>query len=208
MNQSENTDISLDFLAESLNLGLGHVIDELSEISESRIELHVPEINLIPKTEALGFTKELRAESKAIFVKQQFAGDIEGEALLFFSEDESLKLLNGLLPDSDATLTNFADVEEEMLLDITNVAVTGVIYALSSILELSIATELPKCEYGRFDEIEGQSNLFDDAEEMILFITISFTLVSKDAKAVLLFFQHKNSFSKLHKSILQKLKLQ
>ena len=89
--------ISLDVLAESLNLGLGHVIDELSEISNSRIELHVPEVNMLPKKEALAFTEQLRQEGKAIFVQQRFSGEICGEALLFFSERESLNLLNGLL---------------------------------------------------------------------------------------------------------------
>ena len=48
--------LSLDILAESLNLGMGHVIEELAEISGSRIELHVPEVNMITKQQALAFT--------------------------------------------------------------------------------------------------------------------------------------------------------
>ena len=106
--------ISLDVLAESLNLGLGHVIDELSEISNSRIELHVPEVNMLPKKEALAFTEQLRQEGKAIFVQQRFSGEICGEALLFFSERESLNLLNGLLGEQEQTLIEFAVTEEEM----------------------------------------------------------------------------------------------
>lgn len=52
-NQAEA--LSLDVLAESLNLGLGHVIDELAEISNSQIQLHVPEVNMVTKTELLEF---------------------------------------------------------------------------------------------------------------------------------------------------------
>jgi chemotaxis protein CheY-P-specific phosphatase CheC len=181
--------ISLDVLAESLNLGLGHVIDELSEISNSRIELHVPEVNMLPKKEALAFTEQLRQEGKAIFVQQRFCGEICGEALLFFSERESLNLLNGLLGEQEQTLIEFAVTEEEMLLDLTNVAVSGVIYALSQLLGIQIHTELPRCEYGNFSDLNDSGRLLDEADDLILFLTISFTVVEKNSRAQLMFFQ-------------------
>ncbi|WP_369855252.1 hypothetical protein [Candidatus Thalassolituus haligoni] len=181
--------ISLDVLAESLNLGLGHVIDELSEISNSRIELHVPEVNMLPKKEALAFTEQLRQEGKAIFVQQRFSGEICGEALLFFSERESLNLLNGLLGEQEQTLIEFAVTEEEMLLDLTNVAVSGVIYALSQLLGIQIHTELPRCEYGNFSDLNDSGRLLDEADDLILFLTISFTVVEKNSRAQLMFFQ-------------------
>ncbi|MFK4751537.1 hypothetical protein [Oceanobacter antarcticus] len=178
--------ISLDVLAESLNLGLGHVIDELSEISNSRIELHVPEVNMLPKKEALAFTEQLRQEGKAIFVQQRFCGEICGEALLFFSERESLNLLNGLLGEQEQTRIEFAVTEEEMLLDLTNVAVSGVIYALAQLLGIQIHTELPRCEYGNFSD---SGRLLDETDNLILFLTISFTVVEKNSQAQLMFFQ-------------------
>ncbi|MAD46118.1 MAG: hypothetical protein CMI02_02325 [Oceanospirillaceae bacterium] len=199
--------LSLDILAESLNLGLGHVIEELAEISGSRIELHVPEVNMIPKQEALAFTEVMRDAGKAIFVQQEFNGDIEGEALLFFSEAESLNLLNGLLPDSDEQRVEFAATEEEMLLDLTNVAVSGVIYALSSLLGITITTELPGCEYGYFDDIREEADFLDDTDDMILFLTISFTVVKKNSTAKLMFFQPKHTLAKLYDYISQKMNL-
>ncbi|MEO0443234.1 MAG: hypothetical protein AAFZ92_05755, partial [Pseudomonadota bacterium] len=129
--------LSLDALAESLNLGLGHVIDELADISESKIQLHVPEVNMIPKSELLKKSDYQQHEGISIFVRQEFSGDIDGEALLYFSEPESLKLLNALLEENEANLITFAATEQEMLLDLTNVAVSGVIYALSQVLGLS-----------------------------------------------------------------------
>lgn len=190
--------ISLDFLGESLNLGLGHVIEELSEISGSRIELHVPEVNMIPKAEALAFADTMRQAGKAIFVEQKFRGDISGEALMFFSEQESLNLLNGLLGESEESLIEFASTEEEMLLDLTNVAVSGVIYALTNMLGLQIDTDLPLCEYGYFDDIRKDTTLFENADEMILFLTISFTVVSKNSQAKLMFFQPKDTLHTLY----------
>ena len=191
--------ISLDVLAESLNLGLGHVIDELAEISDSRIELHVPEVNLMPKTEALARASAIKhTGDKAIFVKQTFSGDLEGEAVLFFSEEESLKLLNGILSEDEDNLIEFADSEEEMLLDITNVAVTGVIYALSSLLGMSLQAELPQCELGSFQDLKYESDLFDEADDLILFLSIGFTVVKKDSKATLMFFQKKDALTKLY----------
>ncbi|MGH1484680.1 MAG: hypothetical protein ACRBCI_00590 [Cellvibrionaceae bacterium] len=201
--------LSLDVLAESLNLGLGHVIDELAEISNSKIQLHVPEVNMLPKTELM---KQAQAQDQdhegiSIFVRQEFTGDIDGEALLYFSEKESLKLLNALLEDTEANLIKFAATEQEMLLDLTNVAVSGVIYALSQVLGLSLITELPECEYGKFTSIETQSTMFRDAEDMILFLTISFTVVEKDSKAQLMFFQPKNNLEKLYDIISKRMGL-
>jgi chemotaxis protein CheY-P-specific phosphatase CheC len=189
--------ISLDVLAESLNLGLGHVVEELASISNSRIELHVPEVNMLPKSEALAFTERMRAAGKAIFVQQQFSGDISGEALLFFSEQESLNLLNGLLGDHEESLVEFAATEEEMLLDLTNIAVSGVIYALSNMLGLHINTELPCCEYGYFEDIRDSADLLSGVDDMILFLTISFTVVSKNSRAQLMFFQPRNTLNRL-----------
>lgn len=199
--------LSLDVLAESLNLGLGHVIDELAEISNSKIQLHVPEVNMVPKTELIQEVEDQEHKGISIFVRQEFSGDIDGEALLYFSENESLKLLNALLKDEDANLIKFAATEQEMLLDLTNVAVSGVIYALSQVLGLSLITQLPECEYGKFTSIETQSTMFRDAEDMVLFLTISFTVVEKDSKAQLMFFQPKSNLEKLYDIISERMGL-
>ena len=199
--------ISLDVLAESLNLGLGHVIDELAEISNSKIQLHVPEVNMVPKTELIKEVEDQDHQGISIFVRQEFAGDIDGEALLYFSETESLKLLNALLTDEDASLIKFAATEQEMLLDLTNVAVSGVIYALSQVLGLSLITQLPECEYGKFTSIETQSTMFRDADDMVLFLTISFTVIEKDCKAQLMFFQPKSNLEKLYDIISKRMGL-
>ena len=193
--------LSLDILAESLNLGLGHVIDELAEISGSRIELHVPEVNMIPKQDALAFTHVMRDAGKAIFVQQEFSGDIEGEAVLFFSEAESLNLLNGLIPEYEEQRVEFAATEEEMLLDLTNVAVSGVIYALSNLLQIRLNTELPHCEYGYFDDITQDTDFLSNSDDMILFLTIYFTVVKKNSTAQLMFFQPKHTLVKLYDHI-------
>lgn len=199
--------ISLDVLAESLNLGLGHVIDELSEISSSRIELHVPEVSMVPRADALVFTERMRDAGKAIFVQQRFSGDISGEALLFFSEQESLNLLNGLLGDPEDCLVEFAATEEEMLLDLTNVAVSGVIYALSSLLGLRINTELPHCEYGCFNDLRDSATLIGELDDMVLFLTISFTVVSKNSRAQLMFFQPRDTLTRLFDHIRTRLNI-
>jgi len=199
--------LSLDVLAESLNLGLGHVIDELAEISNSKIQLHVPEVNMVPKTDLMQEVQEQDHKGISIFVRQEFSGDIDGEALLYFSENESLKLLNALLEDDDSSLIKFAATEQEMLLDLTNVAVSGVIYALSQVLGLSLITQLPECEYGKFTSIETQSTMFKDAEDMVLFLTISFTVVEKDCKAQLMFFQPKSNLEKLYDIISKRMGL-
>lgn len=199
--------LSLDVLAESLNLGLGHVIEELAEISNSQIHLHVPEVNMLPKAELMQRAEYQDAEGISIFVRQLFAGDIDGEALLYFSETESLKLLNALLEDADAQLIKFAATEQEMLLDLTNVAVSGVIYSLSQVLGLKLTTQLPECEYGKFTSLETQSTMFRDSEDMVLFLTISFTVVEKDSKAQLMFFQPKSNLEKLYDIISKRLGL-
>lgn len=199
--------LSLDVLAESLNLGLGHVIDELAEISNSKIQLHVPEVNMVPKTELMKQVEEEDHQGVSIFVRQEFSGDIDGEALLYFNENESLKLLNALLEEDEANLIKFAATEQEMLMDLTNVAVSGVIYALSQVLGLSLTTELPECEYGKFTSIETQSTMFRDAEDMVLFLTISFTVVEKDSRAQLMFFQPKSNLEKLYDIISKRMGL-
>lgn len=206
---SQAETLSLDVLAESLNLGLGHVIDELAEISNSKIQLHVPEVNMVPKTDLMKQVQEREHEHRgiSIFVRQEFSGDIDGEALLYFSETESLKLLNALLTEDDASLIKFAATEQEMLLDLTNVAVSGVIYALSQVLGLSLITQLPECEYGKFTSIETQSTMFKDAEDMVLFLTISFTVIEKDCKAQLMFFQPKSNLEKLYDIISKRMGL-
>lgn len=199
--------LSLDMLAESLNLGLGHVIDELAEISQSKVHLHVPEVNMVPKTELVRRGEYEDHDGISIFVRQLFTGDIDGEALLYFNEKESLKLLNALLEENEANLIKFAGTEQEMLLDLTNVAVSGVVYALSQVLGLKLKTQLPECEYGKFTSIETQSTMFRDAEDMILFLTITFTVVERDCKAQLMFFQPKSNLEKLYDIISKQLGL-
>jgi chemotaxis protein CheY-P-specific phosphatase CheC len=197
--------LALDVLGESLNLGLGQVIDELTDIAHSKIQLHVPEVAILPRLQALKRAVGDRGNGAAVFVQQPFSGDLNGEALLCFSEAESLHLLNSLSTEHPESHIEFSETEEEMLLDLTNVAVTGVIYAMSNILGMSIEADLPKCEYGFFRDIQQSPLMQDDKEESVLFLTICFTVVERNSTAQLMFFQQKESLPLLYEKASEKL---
>ncbi|MGB1091493.1 MAG: hypothetical protein ACPGYX_05175 [Oceanobacter sp.] len=202
---SDQQALALDMLAEALNLGLGNVIDELSDIASSRIQLHVPEVRIIPRNTAINMAIDSRDEGGAVFVQQSFYGEISGEALVCFSEAESLNLLNSLSSSNDESHIEFSETEEEMLLDLTNVAVSGVIYAMSSLLEMKLTADLPRCEYGLFRDIRQSSLLSSDDQESVLFLTICFTVVNRNSTAQLMFFQNRESLDRLYERVDQKL---
>ncbi len=94
------TELQLDVLAELCNMGLGTAAASLSEMVASEVLLSVPRVEFVPRADAvrrLGVGRESVLKG----VRQHFAGEVGGSALLLFPDEHSLRIQLALAIDLD-----------------------------------------------------------------------------------------------------------
>ena len=93
-----------DALSEIFNIGIGRAASVLSHMTEKRVALITPKVEIIPQNEMTSYFKMDGVEISSI--KMSFHGDYEGSSAIFFPNDSALKLVN-LLTDEDESSDDF-----------------------------------------------------------------------------------------------------
>lgn len=201
---SQSLAMSMDMLAESLNIGLGQVINQLSDIFGSQVELHVPSIKLAAEDDLKELADELFGTDSLLVIEQGFEGDLTGQAMLFFPDNEEQHLLGKFFSGDQQSNIAKASLSQLNIVQMANVAVTGVINALSTMLQVDIKTQKPVCRYIPVRKII--QSLRED-EENLLFLTISFNSISSNTHAQLLLCKSPDTLSKIHQAICKQMRL-
>jgi chemotaxis protein CheY-P-specific phosphatase CheC len=200
----ESIALSMALLTESLNLGLGQVINQLAEIFGSEIELNVPAARLASRDDLNCLTEKLFKNDSILVIKQVFDGGLSGTAMMFFPENEEQHLLGEFLAENEQLNLTKANLAQLKMLQMARVAVTGIVDALSSMLKLDIQTQDPVCSYVPVDQLMNQ--LSEDRGNL-LFLTISFNAVSSNTHAQLLICKSPDTLSKISQVVRQQMGL-
>lgn len=138
-------DLEKDILRESLNLGVGRAAAILSELLGHEVELHLPQLELLPKRTAVELLSD-QFDTISWAVRQDFHrhGDpaaMSGHIFLFLRDGQ------GPLPVSRFTAALGADgmalPDDEIIHEIGNILLNACLSGLADLLEMELAGELP-----------------------------------------------------------------
>jgi chemotaxis protein CheC len=171
------SELELDALTELVNLGVSKAAESLREMVGEQVHLSVPGVALIGRPRAVEILKQSEART-LVAVHQVFEGDITGRALLIFPEAKSLELVRAVT-NSDLTLDEIIDLEQEALAEVGNIILNGCLATIANMLERTLKISLPEILRG-----EGHS-LFNlppppEAGEVVLFVYINFAVHRRD----------------------------
>ena len=134
-------DLQLDALKEVANIGAGHAATALSQLTERRIMISVPQINIsrledVP--ESLGDPQAVVAA-----VLMHVLGDLTGRTLLLLPEENARLLCDLLLKRAPGSTTTFGDLEQSSLKEAGNILGGAYLNALSDFMGMMLLPSVP-----------------------------------------------------------------
>ncbi len=170
------SDIEIDSLREVFNISMGRAAASLSSTVGEEVELTIPEILLITPQEAvqhlpLGQSREICS------VSQFYKGvDMEMEAKLIFSEENSLELARAFI-GKDTSIEDMAQLEQDSILEIGNILINNFMGSIANLLNVEFEGSLP------FFNISSPLDIFSHLKvspKTIMAALVHFTIISKN----------------------------
>ncbi len=185
--------LQLDYLKELFNLGLGHAAEDLEQMLSRNIVMTIPDADIVPNKIAM---KRMSVDpaTQLVAVRQTLRGDITGEAVLFFEEQKSLGLVRHLLLDGE--MGPFSELDEDALIDVTNVIISGINYTFSQMLNCHVENDIPEAQHGTFDDLFSRWFNVKTSEQMGLYLSIGFSIQGQDVDGRIAFFQTLSSLER------------
>jgi chemotaxis protein CheC len=130
-----------DALREVANIGAGHAATALSQLTNRRIMISVPEVTvsrLEEVPEILG-----KADEVVAAVLMHMMGDLTGRTLVLFPETCAHTLCDILLRRPLGTTTSFGEMEQSGLKEVGNILSSAYMNALSDFMGMMLVPSVP-----------------------------------------------------------------
>ena len=193
-----------DILTELVNVYIGQAASLLSEMVTQKIELTIPQINLITVSE-LDFSKykylSVFSSGHVVSSSMSFGNEFQGKAFLVFPPKQAKLLVTActgeiVLPvESEVCLV---DTDIDILREIGNLIINAIIGEFGNLLNIRVEYSLPEIELISFSETQKillQNNIY------ILVLHTSFTLSKTRITGAVLIALSLNSVSLLLEKI-------
>ena len=142
---SELGPIQLDALKEVASIGAGNAATSLSNMLNGKIEMTVPEVNIMPVNqipEIMG-----GAENLVIAMLVETEGDMEGGVLFALDTKAANKLIE-LLTGQEVDIENdLGEIEASALKEIANILTGSNLNAFAQMLDMTIKPDVPSLAY-------------------------------------------------------------
>jgi len=133
--------LQLDALKEVANIGAGHAATALSQLTDRRIMIDVPEIMV---TDLDGLSDLLVATDRVVAaVLMHMLGDLTGRTLLMIPEENAKLLCDLLLKRDPGTTQSFEELERSSLKEAGNILGGAYMNALSDFMGMMLLPSVP-----------------------------------------------------------------
>lgn len=175
------SEIELDGLKEIVNVGGGNAATSISQMINSRVDMDVPEVEVMDYNEL--YQKIIADDVEMHAVLSKIVGDIDG-ALLFVISDESGQKIAKMMLGSDDKPSN--EIIASAVTELTNILFNSFLRAIGDMLQIQLIASLPISRYDFFGAIISSAYMaFDHYDEQILVIHNEFTYNNESLDASL-----------------------
>jgi chemotaxis protein CheC len=131
----------LDAMREVANIGAGHAATALSQMTNRKIMITVPRVNIRPLEEASDIVGTPDQVTAAVLMHMM--GDLTGRALLMFPEGAAKTLCDFLLRRELGTTQTFGDMERSSIKEAGNILASAYLNALSDFMGMMLVPSVP-----------------------------------------------------------------
>jgi chemotaxis protein CheC len=131
----------LDAMREVANIGAGHAATALSQMTNRKIMITVPRVNIRPLEEASDIVGTPDQVTAAVLIHMM--GDLTGRALLMFPEGAAKTLCDFLLRRELGTTQTFGEMERSSIKEAGNILASAYLNALSDFMGMMLVPSVP-----------------------------------------------------------------
>jgi chemotaxis protein CheC len=134
-------ELQLDALREVANIGAGHAATALSQLTDCRIMISVPQIYV----ERMEQVPDILGDSQDVVaaVLMHMLGDLTGRMLLVVPQSNALLLSDLLLRREPGTTSEFGDLEQSSIKEAGNILGGAYMNALSDFMGMMLLPSVP-----------------------------------------------------------------
>lgn len=126
------SELEIDALTELVNISVSSAATSLSRVVREEVLLSVPALSIVPAAQAPRLVSS-GSDDPLVGVRQHFHGDLTGQALLLFPQDESLKLAELVAETFEAAAMD-ADFSADALRETGNIVLQSCLSAIANLL--------------------------------------------------------------------------
>jgi chemotaxis protein CheC len=141
LNVRELEEIQFDALREVANMGAGHAATALSQMTNSRIMITVPRLQIARLDEVPALVAD--PESVIAAVMMHVLGDLTGRTLLVLPRESAMRLSEILLRRDAGSLRVFGELEQSAIKEAGNILCAAYMNALSDFMGMMILPSVP-----------------------------------------------------------------
>ncbi|MEW5007804.1 MAG: chemotaxis protein CheC [Cycloclasticus sp.] len=189
-------DIHLDALGELLNIGMGAATASLSTMVRQEVLLSVPVIRVLAQQKVPNQLYD-KPPHTISGVRQSFSGEFCGDALLLFTDENSISLVRAVLGET-LPLAQLSEMEEEAITEIGNIILNACISSLANVFHEHLNSDTPEYIH------EELNDLFTEGERddcFVLLLKMSFQLAEQSIIGHVTFIMDIESITKVRKQI-------
>lgn len=161
MDYSNLNTMQMDALKEVGNIGAGNAATALSQLLNSKIDMTVPSVNIIPFDDVFA---KIGGEEVVIGVIVRVLGDTPGNILFIFERAVALKLINQLTGIQEEEI---GEMGNSVLCEIGNIISSSYMNAIARFTNLVITASVPAVTYDMLGAILSttfiESGQYDDS---------------------------------------------
>jgi chemotaxis protein CheC len=178
-----------DALAEAFNMALGEAAEQFAELVNEEIELTVPFVELVTRSELvhkLDGDEASAHRASLCRIAQRFAcpsREIDTTAILLFPESGCLEIVRHMLGEgvNDERLN---ELEQDALAEIGNIIINSCMNSLAHVFEREMTGSLPEVRTGPASELFAHD---DQAEHSVLLARIGMRMATRKISGHVIF---------------------
>ena len=165
----------IDSLKEMVNIGVGHAAGVLNAMLNSRVQLHVPIVEMMSYEELQSKIQSM-GHGNLSSVRIGFKGPFSGNASLVFPSEGAVKLVSVLSGVEDDS-SNLREMQVATLTEVGNIVLNGVMGAIGSELKLHVFYSVPIYVDNPFEILLSTQQT--QVDSYVVWVQTSFTLESE-----------------------------
>ena len=169
-----------DGLREVATIGAGHAATALSQLTDRRIMISVPQVRRIQYAEV--------PEMLAVFgdhvavVIMRMLGDLTGRSLLVFGEQDAVRLCDLILRRESGPARAMGEMEQSGLKEVGNIVCSAYLTALSNFMGMMLLPSVPTLTMGATAiAVASAVDPMEEGGDMVFCVDTSFRAEGSDA---------------------------
>lgn len=199
-NYDEINAMKIDILKEIGSIGGGNAATALSSMLNAKVNMTLPQVNILEFNEAMGALGDPEDIVAAILV--EMSGEIQGIMLFILTKDFSDEVLNRMIGKTEPNFLALDEIDTSVLTEIGNIVISSYITALSTLTNVDIELSVPQLAVNMLGGILSlPMAMMGQHSDRIMMITGEFKIDGKELNSDMLLLPDVESLDVLMKKL-------